>query len=152
MTDHAPSPTPAPAGTGTAVNWMPEVLDMIRERLEAYLGASPIAPMFYDDAITAVAHRAAFGKLPEEMYPEGSLLHRARAAEESVATLTRQLAEAQQDTARLDWLEAEEWEHRLPALLERVRLSSRVTHRIRTAIDHTKAAALSIPTTPDREG
>ncbi len=71
-----------------AMEWMPEILDMIRERLVAYHGEEHMKgcpPMFYDDAITNVAHKAAFGKLPREMYPEGSLLHRAETAEAALA-------------------------------------------------------------------
>ena len=71
-----------------------EVLQMIHERLAAFLGEEHmegVPPMFYNDAIRSVAYRAAFGKLPEEMYPDGSLLHRLRDAEAGAERLRSQV-------------------------------------------------------------
>lgn len=76
-------------------DWMSEILGMVRERLAAYLGEESMKgtpPMFYDDAISSIAHKAAFGKLPEEMYPEGSLLHRLREAEAERDSLRSEIA------------------------------------------------------------
>ncbi len=75
--------------TDAAGGWW-DCLEMVRETLTAFLGDEHMKgcpPMFYNDAIRSVAHRAAFGKLPEEMYPEGSLLHRTKEAQRRIAEL-----------------------------------------------------------------
>jgi hypothetical protein len=98
---------PAPQGAPEVVPddaWMPELLDDIREGLTAYLGEEAMSatpPMFYPEAIRSALHKAAFGKLPEEMYPEGSLLHRLRDAEAELATLRAQAVAGAEDGARL---------------------------------------------------
>lgn len=75
-----------------------ECLEMVRERLTLFLGEEGMkgcAPMFYDDAIRSIAHKAAFGKLPREMYPEGSLLHRAETAEAANTELRSTLSQVE---------------------------------------------------------
>ena len=86
------SPTPAPAGTGTAEPYSGKVLDAAK--LEALLGEAR-----YMAEKPRRPGRSAIMANTEASW--------ARSLLDAVATLTRQLAEAQQDTARLDWLERE---------------------------------------------
>lgn len=78
----------------TLADWAPEILDDIRKILAMVLGEEAMKatpPMFYPEALRAALRKAAFGTMPEEAYPEGSLLHQLRTSQARWETLRKQL-------------------------------------------------------------
>lgn len=87
------------------MDWMPEVLEMVREALVWVHGEEDMKgcpPMNYNDAIRSAVHKAAFGKLDEARYPEGSLLHRAKTAEQERDEARATVAAQAEEIARLE--------------------------------------------------